>query len=124
MDATFERLREVMLGSAQGMIVAKDGPQGLVLHAPVPHPFDPTKPLWFGAVQPMKNYVSYHLMPVYANPDIAQSMSPELRRRMQGKSCFNFTRVDDSLFAELAAITERGIARLQADGWPVRTSAK
>ena len=26
---------------------------------------------------------------------------------MQGKSCFNFTKVDEELFAELAALTER-----------------
>jgi hypothetical protein len=35
-------------------------------------------------------------------------MSPELRRRMQGKSCFNFRTVDEPLFAELARITEAG----------------
>ena len=27
---------------------------------------------------------------------------------MQGKSCFNFTRVDEALFAELADLTRRG----------------
>jgi len=26
---------------------------------------------------------------------------------MQGKSCFNFTRIDDDLFAELAVLTAR-----------------
>jgi len=30
---------------------------------------------------------------------------------MQGKSCFNFTRVDEPLLAELATLTERSIAR-------------
>jgi hypothetical protein len=108
MDATFQRLREVMLASAKGMIVDKDGPAGLVLHAPVPHPFDPKKPLWFGAVRPMKNYVSYHLMPVYANPALLAAMSPELKKRMQGKSCFNFKIPDEALFAELAVLTEAG----------------
>ena len=27
---------------------------------------------------------------------------------MQGKTCFNFSRVDDALFDELDALTERG----------------
>ncbi len=40
-------------------------------------------------------------------------MSPELRRRMQGKSCFNFTTVDEPLFAELACVVEAGL-----DGYP------
>jgi hypothetical protein len=35
---------------------------------------------------------------------------------MQGKSCFNFTRADDGLFAELEALTAAGYTRLQDDG--------
>jgi hypothetical protein len=30
---------------------------------------------------------------------------------MQGKSCFNFTTVDEPLFAELETLTVKGIAR-------------
>ena len=29
---------------------------------------------------------------------------------MQGKSCFNFTKIDEALFTELAALTEKSIA--------------
>jgi len=36
------------------------------------------KPLFFGAVQAKKNYVSYHLMPVYLNPRLLDGVSPEL----------------------------------------------
>ena len=45
-------------------------------------------------------------MSVYASPDLVASMSPGLRRRMQGKSCFNFTSVDEPLFDELERITK------------------
>jgi hypothetical protein len=34
-------------------------------------------------------------------------MSPALKKRMQGKACFNFTAVDEALFKELAALTRR-----------------
>ena len=47
-------------------------------------------------------------MSVYAFPDLLASMSPQLRRRMQGKSCFNFTTVDEPVFAELGRITQAG----------------
>jgi len=60
---------------------------------------------WFGAVRRGKAYVSYYLMPVYGDPRLLADMSPELRKRMQGKSCFNFTHVDEPLFAELGRIT-------------------
>lgn len=73
--------------------------------------------LMFGAVNVGKRYVSYHLMCVYMAPGLLEEMSPQLRRRMQGKSCFNFTKVDEALFDELSAITARG-RQLYADrGW-------
>ncbi|HEX7491848.1 MAG TPA: hypothetical protein VF337_09125 [Candidatus Limnocylindrales bacterium] len=59
-----------------------------------------------------KAYASFHLMPVYAFPDMLDAVSPGLRKRMQGKSCFNFTRIDESLFAELKELTARGFERL------------
>src|SRR4051794_28633591 len=52
------------------------------------------QPLGFGGVRKGKNYVSFYLMSVYASPDLLKGMSPELKKRMQGKSCFNFKAVD------------------------------
>jgi hypothetical protein len=60
-------------------------------------------------VRPGKRYVSYYLMPVYSSPELGREMSPELRRRMQGKSCFNFTSLDEALMTELEALTARGL---------------
>jgi hypothetical protein len=73
--------------------------------------------VWFGGVQIKKNYVSYHLMPVYACPDLLESISPELKKRMQGKSCFNFKTVDKALFKELGALTKEGYQRFKKEGW-------
>lgn len=64
--------------------------------------------LMFGAIHLGKRYVSYHLMCVYLAPDLFGAMSPELRRRMQGKACFTFTKVDEALCDELSAVTARG----------------
>jgi hypothetical protein len=71
--------------------------------------------VWFGAVRTGKSYVSYHLMAVYAWPELLESISPELKKRMQGKSCFNFKAVDEQLFKELAALTERGYKRFKQE---------
>lgn len=64
------------------------------------------KPLFFGAVQIKKSYVSFHLMPVYLKPELLASASPGLKSRMQGKSCFNFSTVEPVLFEELAVLTK------------------
>jgi len=63
--------------------------------------------IYFGAVQIKKNYVSFHLMPVYINPKLLEGISPELKKRMQGKSCFNFKVVDKTLLADLSELTKK-----------------
>ena len=42
--------------------------------------------IYFGGVVINKNYVSFHLMPVYVNPKLLKGISPDLKKRMQGKS--------------------------------------
>ena len=68
------------------------------------------RPLFCAPVQIHKSYVSYHLMPVYDNKALRASLSPSLRKRMQGKSCINFTTVEPGQLKGLAAITKKGIA--------------
>jgi hypothetical protein len=67
--------------------------------------------LFFGAVRTGKAYVSFHLMPVYAFEELQKSISPELRKRMQGKSCFNFKTPDEKLFKELGRLTKAGFEK-------------
>ena len=68
------------------------------------------KPLFFGAVVSGKAYVSFHLMPLYWDAALRKKVSPQLKNRMQGKSCFNFSAPDPALFRELAKLTTAGLA--------------
>ena len=70
--------------------------------------------LFFGGVRLGKAYVSFHLFPVYMEPALLKDISPELKKRMQGKACFNFTSVDEKLFQELASLTRTGYASFKA----------
>ena len=74
------------------------------------------EPAWFGAVQLKKNYVSCHLMPLYALPELRERVSPDLEKRMQGKSCFNFKKVEPELFDALEQLASECAA---AYGEPV-----
>jgi hypothetical protein len=67
------------------------------------------KPLYFAGLRTGKNYVSFHLLPVYGAPELLKGMSPALKKRMQGKACFNFTTVDEACFAELGRLTAAGL---------------
>jgi len=66
-----------------------------------------------------KNYVSFHLMSVYADPIIRKAVTPELAKRMQGKSCFNFKSVDRELFDQLRSLTRLALSDLKRSfpGW-------
>jgi hypothetical protein len=74
-------------------------------------------PMFFGAVMMSKSYVSYHLMPLYVCPELAKTVSSDLKKRMQGKSCFNFRTPDAVLFAELDELTRAGLEKYRAKNW-------
>jgi hypothetical protein len=52
-------------------------------------------------------------MPVYMYPELLKNISPALKKHMQGKSCFNFKKVEPELFEELAALTREGFKGFQ-----------
>jgi hypothetical protein len=109
--AVILQLKELLTRFAPQLLVTDDGLAGYSLNTPFAEQYK--KELFFGAVQIKKSYVSYHLMPVYMFPDLLDDLAPQLRKRMQGKSCFNFTTVDGDTLAELARLTERGFERFQ-----------
>lgn len=109
----FQRLKGIIEPYAAEFHVAGDSPTGYGVDMAPEGQRDPTS--WFAGVRMGKAYVSYYLMPVYVEPSLLDGISPELRRRMQGKSCFNFRSVDEGLFAELAELTRRGYERGAGD---------
>ena len=111
----FVELRSIMREYAKQLDCTVDNDEELYLNTK--HIQKNKKPIWFGAVQIKKRYVSYHLMPVYVNPGLLKGVSPELKKRMQGKSCFNFTTVDASLYRELADLTKAGFKDYQKRGY-------
>ena len=64
-----------------------------------------------------KAYVSYHLMGVYGNTALLKGLSKELKARMQGKTCFNFKKVDEKIFMELDSLTSRSIEDFRKSGF-------
>jgi len=66
-----------------------------------------------------KSYVSYHVMGLYSNTSLQNKMSKELKSRMQGKACFNFKKIDETLFKELEQLTALGIADFKKAGYVV-----
>ena len=105
----FAKLKAIFKPYAENMDAVHDNETYYLLNTR--HLMRNKQPLCFGGVRMGKNYVSFYLMSVYACPDLLKSMSSELKKRMQGKSCFNFKEVDEKLFEELATLTKAGAAK-------------
>jgi hypothetical protein len=110
-EAVHERLKGILRSHADGLVITKDGPEGMALEVPGLE----GRPWGYVAGTRLgKRYVSFYLMPVYASPELDRAVSPALTKRRQGKSCFNFTTVDETLFAELETLAARGIPGFRA----------
>ncbi len=113
MDDVFERLRDIMQRSTKQLVVTDDRRGSMTIEST-----DATstgKRRWFGAVQTTENDVSYHLMPVYEHPGLLDDVSPALRARLHGKSCFNFKTIHEDVFNELESLTRQSVADFEED---------
>lgn len=108
-DATFAQLKQIFTPYEAKLHVTANTPDNYSLDTR--HVMKNKHRMYFGGVRRGKNYVSFHLMPVYAFSDLTAAISPDLKKRMQGKSCFNFTSPDKKLFAELRKLTKAGFTR-------------
>jgi len=111
----FAALKPLLARQASRFAIEHDVPDGYSLVTKVPSPFPQHKgePMAFASVKIGKGYVSYHLLPLYMNATLAKRISPELKARMQGKSCFNFKTVPaEGVLVQLQELTEAA-----ADQW-------
>jgi len=109
----FNELKKLLEPYASKLTLTADSPNGYSLDGPYSEKWK--KAVFFGAAQIKKNYVSFYLMPVYMFPDLLKDISPALKKRMQGKSCFNFKKVEPDLFKELDDLTRKGIERFKKE---------
>lgn len=109
----FEQLKNILKPYAEKLTVKVDTSDTYYIDGPYSEKWK--KQLFFGSAQVKKNYVSFYLMPVYMYPELLQEISPDLKKRMQGKSCFNFKKVESDLFDELAVLTRKSVEKFQQE---------
>ena len=109
----FEKLKSILKPYEKALTVKADSVNTFYLDGPYSEKWK--RELFFGSAQIKKNYVSFYLMPVYMYPDLLKEISPELKKHMQGKSCFNFKKVDPELFQELSDLTKKSFTRFQKE---------
>lgn len=115
MNEIFQHLRTILLPYAIHTHVTVDTDSEYSLFTR--HIMKNKQPLFFASVKINKNYVSFHIMPIYVFPELVDDISPALLKRKQGKSCFNFKKVESDLFLELAQLTQESFDRYVAEGY-------
>ena len=110
LPAVEARLRRIFEPYRKDLTVSKEGPDGIYLEWPG---YEGNPWGYVGGTRLGKRYVSYYLMAAYSG-DLEGSISPGLQKRRQGKSCFNFSAIDEGLLAELEALTAEAIERQPA----------
>jgi hypothetical protein len=106
---TFRRLRAILARHSDKLAMVHDTPDFFYLDTVSSS--NQGKPMFFGAVRIMKNYVSFHFMPLYVCSEMNKRVSKKLSKRRQGKACFNFNSPDDVLFKELEQLVDAGFER-------------
>jgi hypothetical protein len=119
-EAVFEALKSV-LGKYEKQLSVKAGKPGeytLETRSPSPFPQHKGQPLFFAGLRVGKAYVSFHLLPLYLCPPLNAQITPALKKRMQGKACFNFKTLPDAkLTADLKRVTEASIKLWKEKKW-------
>lgn len=75
------------------------------------------QPTYIGGIIKQKHYVSFYLSAVYSHPDLISELSPELKKFMKGKSCFNLPRITDELIADIDRALKMGIKKYRELEW-------
>ncbi len=69
-----------------------------------------------GVIQ-QKNYVSFYFAPIYSHPDEFKEISPDLKKLLKGKSCFNISKSSTRLLVEIEEILKKGINKYKEIKW-------
>jgi hypothetical protein len=112
---TFDQLRSILKKYEPQLTLKVDKPDNYYLDAAYSEKWK--KVLFFASVQIRKNYVSYYFMPIYMCDELQAAIPDGLKKRMQGKACFNFTRIEPSQARELAQLTRKGFDKWKKLGW-------
>jgi hypothetical protein len=119
-DEVFATLKQIFRRHLDRLSVQSDNATEYTLVGRKPSPFPQHKgnPVFFSSVRVGKAYVSFHLLPLYMNESLSGTISSALRKRMQGKACFNFKTVPDAdLIAELERLTHAGFKSFDDKNW-------
>jgi hypothetical protein len=116
----FVVLKSILAKHEKRLSVKADTPTEytLLTRSPSPFPQHKGEPMYFASVRLGKAYVSFHLMALYMCPALNEQIAPALKKRMQGKTCFNFKVLPEpELTADLQRLTQAALQLWAGKKW-------
>src|SRR6478672_2211613 len=57
--------------------------------------------VYFAGAIIQKSFVGFYFMPMYSNPEFVEELTPDLKKCIKGKACFNLRKADPELFKQI-----------------------
>ncbi|MFX0005453.1 MAG: hypothetical protein ACFFAV_01870 [Candidatus Hermodarchaeota archaeon] len=76
-----------------------------------------SQPTYIAGVIQQKSYISFYFSPIYSHPELFSDISPNLRKVLKGKSCYNINKTSPQLLIEIESILEKGINKYKEIEW-------
>ena len=119
-EEIFNKLKNTLKKYSPPMIAGKGSVHGYELIGNKPVPYGSTKKIipgmFFAAVANRKDSVTFHFFPCYMNKAMLES-APNLVKKLKGKTCFHFKKVEDVNEKELNALLKKGVVAWKKMGY-------
>ena len=73
--------------------------------------------LYFGGITLRGKYVSLYNMAIYIHKELLADLSPALKKKLSGKSCFHLTEVDNTMLTEIETLYDKAYQFYKDSGW-------
>lgn len=116
----FDEIKAMMLPYAKGDMKAQGGTGGqlqLINKRAVVIDGRKKDEMWFAGLLVQKGYVGFYYMPIYAEPEMRKSFSPEFMKCLKGKACFHIKKKDPVILADIKKALKLGFDKWKALDW-------
>lgn len=73
--------------------------------------------VYFGGIVLRGKYISLYNMAIYMNKKLTENLSPALKKKLSGKSCFHLTELNDSMISEIEGLFENSYQYYKDNNW-------
>ncbi|HEX6916005.1 MAG TPA: hypothetical protein VF145_12240 [Chitinophagaceae bacterium] len=73
--------------------------------------------LFFAGVLVQKGYVGFYFFPIYVHPDLKSELSPDLLKKLKGKTCFHIKKIDPETKTHINDALKKGYSLYKNKGW-------